>query len=115
MAAPHLPPRGPDPTHKKTDPTGTPETSAKRFLEVIRSAPQSPAIQKRLHAVMEKRWLRIAGIAVAAFLVLLIALPFLINVNSFRPKIESEASTALGRQVTVGNLSLSIFSGSVAS
>jgi len=114
MAAPHLPPRGPDPTHKKTDPTGTPETSAKRFLEVIRSAPQSPAIQKRLHAVMEKRWLRIAGIAVAAFLVLLIALPFLINVNSFRPKIESEASTALGRQVTVGNLSLSIFSGSVA-
>jgi hypothetical protein len=28
---------------------------------------------------MEKRWLRIAGIAVAIFLVLLIALPFLIG------------------------------------
>jgi AsmA protein len=62
---------------------------------------------------MKKRWLRIAGIAVAAFVVLLIALPFLINVNSFRPKIESEASAALGRQVTVSNLGLSILSGSV--
>jgi len=45
--------------------------------------------------------------------VIVIALPFLINVNSFRPKVESEASNALGRQVTVGNLKLSIFSGSV--
>ena len=62
---------------------------------------------------MKKRWLRIALIVAAVFSVILIALPFLINVNSFRPKIESEASSALGRQVTVGNLSLSIFSGSV--
>jgi 4-amino-4-deoxy-L-arabinose transferase-like glycosyltransferase len=37
---------------------------------------------------MKNRWLRIAGIAVAVILVLLIALPFLIDVNSFRPKIE---------------------------
>ena len=50
---------------------------------------------------------------VAVFVLILIALPFLINVNSFRPKIESEASSALGRQVTVGNLSLSLFSGHV--
>ena len=57
--------------------------------------------------------LKIVGIVVAILLVILIALPFLINVNSFRPKIESELSTALGRQVTVGNLSLSLLSGSV--
>ena len=44
---------------------------------------------------------------------LLIALPFLIDVNSFRPKIESEASSALGREVKLGDLSLSILSGSV--
>src|SRR5580704_5387388 len=62
---------------------------------------------------MKKHWLRIAGIAVAVLLVLLIALPFLIDVNSFRPKIESALSSALGRQVTVGNLSLSIISGRV--
>jgi AsmA protein len=57
--------------------------------------------------------LRIAGIAVAVFLVILIALPFLINVNSFRPRIESELSSALGRRVSVGNLSLSILLGRV--
>ncbi len=62
---------------------------------------------------MKKRWLRVAAIIVAVFVVLLIALPFLINVNSFRPQIESKASSALGRQVTLGNLSLSILSGSV--
>src|SRR6202030_4593296 len=41
------------------------------------------------------------------------AIPFLINVNNFRPQIESNLSTALGRPVKVGNLSLSILSGSV--
>ncbi len=62
---------------------------------------------------MKKNWLRIAGIALAVVVVVLVVLPFLINLNSFRPKIESAASTALGRQVTVGDLSLSILSGGV--
>jgi len=60
-----------------------------------------------------KRILKIAAIAFAILLVILVALPLLINFNSFRPKIESELEAALGRQVTVGNLSLSILSGSV--
>jgi AsmA protein len=60
-----------------------------------------------------KRYLRIGGIALAALVLILIVLPLFINVNSFRPKVEAEASAALGRQVTVGDLSLSIFSGSV--
>ena len=63
---------------------------------------------------LSKRSLKIAGIVVAVVLVILIVLPLLININSFRPKIESEASAALGRQVTLGNLSLSILSGSVS-
>ncbi len=58
--------------------------------------------------------LKIIGIVVAILLVIAIALPFLINVNSFRPKLESELTEALGRQVKVGNLSLSILSGSVS-
>src|ERR1700680_171758 len=61
-----------------------------------------------------KRALKIIGIVVVVILLVVIALPFLINVNSFRPKLESELSTALGRQVKVGNLNLSILSGSVA-
>lgn len=61
---------------------------------------------------MKRSW-KIAGIVLAVLVVLLIALPFLINVNSFRPKIESELSESLGRQVTVGNLSLSLLTGSV--
>ena len=62
---------------------------------------------------MKRPWLRIMLIVVAVVIVILIALPLLINVNSYRPKIESEASAALGRQVTVGNLGLSLFSGTV--
>ena len=60
------------------------------------------------------RILKIVGIVVAVLLLVVIALPFLINVNSFRPKLESELTTALGREVKVGNLSLSILSGSVS-
>jgi AsmA protein len=58
--------------------------------------------------------LKIIGIVIALLLVIAIALPFVINVNDFRPRIESELSTALGREVKVGNLKLSILSGSVS-
>jgi AsmA protein len=47
------------------------------------------------------------------FIVLLI-LPFVIPVNQFRPAIEKEASSALGRRVAFGNLSLSILTGSLS-
>jgi AsmA protein len=58
--------------------------------------------------------LKIIGIVVVVLLLVAIALPFLINVNSFRPKLESALTEALGREVKVGNLSLSILSGSVS-
>ena len=60
------------------------------------------------------RALKIGGIIVAVLLVAVVALPFLVDVNSFRPRLESELTTALGRQVKVGNLSLSILSGTVS-
>ncbi|MGA2002093.1 MAG: AsmA family protein [Terriglobales bacterium] len=62
---------------------------------------------------MNNKVIKIVGIVIAVVIVIAIALPFLINVNSFRPEIESNLSSALGRAVKVGNLSLSIFSGSV--
>jgi AsmA protein len=46
--------------------------------------------------------------------VLVLVAPFLIPVNQFRPTIEEKASAALGRKVDVGNLSLSLFTGSLA-
>jgi AsmA protein len=57
---------------------------------------------------------KIIGIIVFALIALAILLPFVVDVNAFRPKIESELSVALGRQVSVGNLHLSIFSGSIS-
>jgi len=61
-----------------------------------------------------KRALKIIGIVFAVILVIAIALPFIINVDSFRPKLESTLTTTLGREVKVGNLGLSILSGSVS-
>lgn len=60
-----------------------------------------------------KRILKILAIIVGILIVIAIALPFFVNANTFRPKLESELTDALGRQVTVGNLSLSLFSGGV--
>jgi AsmA protein len=61
-----------------------------------------------------KKALKWIGIIVAVLIVIVLVLPFLINVNAFRPRIESELTNALGRKVTVGNLSLSLWSGSLA-
>jgi AsmA protein len=61
-----------------------------------------------------KRLLKVLGIVIALLIVIVLVLPFLINVNTFRPRIESELTNALGRKVTVGNLSLSLWKGSLA-
>ncbi|MGB9472693.1 MAG: AsmA family protein, partial [Candidatus Acidiferrum sp.] len=60
-----------------------------------------------------KSKLKWIGIAALAVIVILLVLPFVIPVNKFRPTIEQQASQALGRKVTVGNLSLSILGGSL--
>ena len=58
--------------------------------------------------------LRYIAIAVGFLLLILIALPFFISVNSFRPEVEQQLSSALGRKVQVGNLTLAIFSGALS-
>jgi AsmA protein len=60
-----------------------------------------------------RRIARVVGILVALLVVIAISLPFLVNANRFRPKLESTLSEALGRRVTIGDLKLSIFSGGV--
>jgi AsmA protein len=59
------------------------------------------------------RNLKIAAIVAGVLILIVILIPFFIDANAFRPKLESELSDALGRPVKVGNLSLSLLSGAV--
>src|SRR5580704_15795050 len=61
-----------------------------------------------------KRILKILAIVVGVLILIAIALPFFVDANTFRPKLESELTDALGRPVKVGNLTLSLFSGGVS-
>jgi AsmA protein len=60
-----------------------------------------------------KRGLKIFAIIVVVLVVIVVAIPFFIDANVFRPRLESDLSATLGRQVKVGNLSLSLLSGGV--
>jgi AsmA protein len=61
-----------------------------------------------------KRTLRIVAIVVVVLLLIVVIVPFLIPVDKFRPTIEEKASQALGRQVQLGGLSLSLLTGSLS-
>ena len=58
--------------------------------------------------------LKIIALVVVVLLIVIIALPFLLDANQFRPQFESKLTGALGRDVKVGNLKLSLLSGSLA-
>src|SRR5215471_1538092 len=58
-----------------------------------------------------KRFLVIVGIIVGVILVVLLLVPLFVNVDSFRPEVEKKLSEALGRQVQIGKISASFFSG----
>jgi AsmA protein len=61
-----------------------------------------------------KSVVKIVAIIVAVLVVIAVALPFVIDVNRFKPEIEQQLTATLGRQVNVGNMSLSILGGSVS-
>jgi AsmA protein len=56
---------------------------------------------------------KILGVVVVLLVTAVIALPFVLDVNQFRPQIESRLARALGREVKLGNLKLSLLSGSI--
>ena len=62
---------------------------------------------------MRKRWIKIVLAVAVLGLVILAAVPFLVNADSFRPQIESQLSSSLNRKVTLGHLSLSLLTGSL--
>ncbi|MES2222759.1 MAG: AsmA family protein, partial [Acidobacteriota bacterium] len=60
-----------------------------------------------------KRILTIGGAALGVLILILILIPLFVSANTFRPKLESMASKSLGRNVQIGNLGFSLFSGSL--
>ena len=61
-----------------------------------------------------KKALIVVGAVVALLLIVIVALPFFIDANQFKPTLETDLAAALGRKVSIGNIKLSIFSGGVA-
>lgn len=60
-----------------------------------------------------KKVLIIVGIVIAVLIVIGLVLPALVNANRFKPTLESDLTTALGRKVDIGNIQLAVFSGGV--
>jgi AsmA protein len=60
-----------------------------------------------------KKFLTILGIIVVVLILIAVILPFVIDVNRFKPTLETDLTSALGRKVEIGNIGLSILSGSV--
>ena len=60
-----------------------------------------------------RRWTKILLALVGLVVLGVASIPFFVNANAFRPIIESQLTTTLGRSVRVGDLSLSLFSGSL--
>jgi AsmA protein len=61
---------------------------------------------------MKHKW-KIAAVVVGAFVLLVAAIPLFVNINTFKPIIENQLTAVLGRQVKLGDLGLSVLSGTV--
>ena len=62
---------------------------------------------------MKRKPLLIVGGIIVLLLLIILMLPFFINVNQFKPTLETKLGAALGRKVGIGDIGLSIISGSV--
>ena len=60
-----------------------------------------------------QRWTKILLALVGLVVLALASSPFFVNANTFRPTIETQLTSALGRSVKLGDLGLSIFSASL--
>lgn len=62
---------------------------------------------------MKKKILIAVGIVVAALIIIIVALPSIVDANHFKPQLDEQLTSALGRKVDIGNIELSILSGGV--
>ena len=60
-----------------------------------------------------KRWTKILLAIIGVLVLAGVSLPLFVNANTFRPAIEKQLTTTLGREVKLGDLSLPRFSGSL--
>jgi AsmA protein len=60
-----------------------------------------------------KKLLIIIAAIVLLLVIVAVAIPLFFDANSFKPMVQTQAKKALGRDVTLGDISLSIFSGAV--
>jgi AsmA protein len=60
-----------------------------------------------------KRWTKMLLALIGLVVLGVASIPFFVNVNTFRPTIETQLTTTLGRSAKLRDLSLSLFSGSL--
>jgi AsmA protein len=60
-----------------------------------------------------RKALIILGIVIGVLVIAALALPFFVNADSFRPRIEAQLEQSLARKVQIGKLSLSLLAGGV--
>ncbi len=63
---------------------------------------------------MQKSWIKVLAVVAAVLIAIVVIVPFVVNADAFRPVVESELSSALGRRVTMGRLGFSLLSGSLS-
>jgi AsmA protein len=62
---------------------------------------------------MKKKFWLITAVIIGVVLVAIIALPFMIDADQFRPAIQNELNGMLGREMTIGHLDLSVWRGTL--
>ena len=62
---------------------------------------------------MLKQWVLVVLAVIFLMVFVLSLVPFFVNAEAFRPTIESQLSSALGREVTMGRLTFAIMAGSL--
>jgi hypothetical protein len=60
-----------------------------------------------------RKFLMIAGAVILLLVIVVVALSIFVDADRFRPSAEQQATAALGRQVTIGKLKLSLFAGGI--
>jgi AsmA protein len=58
-----------------------------------------------------KRWVKVLLVIAGLFVLAIVSIRLFVRANTFRPAIEKQLSATLGRNVKLGDLSLSVFSG----